>query len=356
MTKKKTNVTVHDLARELNLNASSVSRALNDHPRISVETKQRVLKLAKKYNYKLNKAAYTLRTGKGKTIGVIVPRINRFFFSNAIHGIEEIAASHDYNVIICQTLDSTTKEMKSIKALLGDKVDGIVASITPDVEAKNPYAKCCANYKEVVKSQTPLVFFNMVCEDFKVSKVVVDDELGGFMGTKHLIQEGAKRIALLSGQTHLNIYYRRLEGYKRALTRHGYPIEESLILDGDLTEHAGYECTRKLMAMQNPPDAIFAVTDYLAIGGIRFLKRNGYEVPGDVLVCGFMNEPFNDLLQPSLSSIEQHSHQMGQTAAEMLLDEVMRPKKNATAQTVVLTPELMTRHSSSLEKSVLTPG
>ena len=354
MKKKKPDITVHDLAAKLKLNASTVSRALNNHPRISDATKKRVLDMAQKYNYKLNRAAYTLRTGKGKTIGVIVPRVNRFFFSNVIQGIEEVVAGHDHNVIIAQSLDSTKKEKSAIEALLSQKVDGIIASITPDVNARDAYSECCENYQTVIDAHTPLVFFNMVCENFNVSKVVIDDELGGFVGTEHLIKEGARKVAILAGYNHMNIYRRRLEGYKQALKHFQLEVNTDLIKFGHLTEEVGYNCARELMEQKDQPDAIFAVTDYLAIGAIRYLKANGFALPEQIRVGGFMNEPFNDLLEPSLTSIEQHSYEMGRISAEMLMQQIKNAGKPFIPQKTVLAPQLIIRHSSSKTANLVT--
>src|SRR6188768_934189 len=224
---KKERITIHDIARKLNITASTVSRALKDHPRISTETKKAVLKVAQKLNYQPNHIAAALRNGKSNIIGVIVPMADRTFFSSVIRGIEEIANTSRYQVIICQTYDNYEKEVATVEALLNSRVDGIIAS----------HAKETVNFEHFLKVKErgiPLILFDRSNDELEVSHVVADDYLGSYKATEHLIQQGCKRIAHFSGAQRSSICRGRLRGYKEALTSSGLAFSESLVVESSL--------------------------------------------------------------------------------------------------------------------------
>ncbi|RAW00040.1 LacI family DNA-binding transcriptional regulator [Pseudochryseolinea flava] len=337
---KKEKTTIHDIARKLNITASTVSRALKDHPRISVETKKAVQKAAQKLNYQPNHIAAALRNGRSNIIGVIVPTADRSFFSSVIRGIEEVANSAKYNVMICQTYDSYEKEIASIDALLNARVDGIIVS----------YSKSTLNfdhYNRVKERGIPLILFDRSNDELEVSHVVIDDFLGAFKATEHLIQQGCKRIAHFTNTRKISIYKERLRGYRDALEQHGLTYDESLIVASDLQLEDGRRSMTQLL--DKKPDGVFSASALGILGAMQVLKENNYKIPDDVALVGFSNEAFTSFTEPALTTVEQHSMRIGNAAAEIFLQEVTADSEKFIPQKIVLKPELIIR-SSSLRK------
>ena len=337
--KKKGNITIHDIAKTLNISGSTVSRALNDNSRISEKTKKAVREMAKKLGYQPNALASNLRTSCTNTIGVIIPRISRYFFSSAITGIEELARTKGYNVIICQSNDQESREADCVQTLFASRVDGVIASIAINTENYN-------HYKTFTNRNIPLVFFDRVCDELETSQVVVDDFKGGFLAAEHLISKGCKRIAHISGPQHLNIYINRHQGYLKALRKHNLKVDEDLIIESPLTREDGMACAKKLMESTNPPDAIFAANDTSALSIILYAKRNGIRIPEDLAIVGFSNEPFSEYLSPSLTTIEQSGLDVGTKATELLID-IINNKTGNHQETIVLPIKLIERESSN---------
>lgn len=331
--------TIHDIARKLNITASTVSRALKDHPRISEETKKSVLKAAKKLNYQPNHIAAALRNGRSNIIGIIVPTADRSFFSSVIRGIEEIANKSRYNVMICQTYDSYEKEVASVEALLNARVDGIIASHGKETEDFEHFIK-------VKKKGTPLVMFDRSSDEFEVSNVVIDDYLGGYQATQHLIEQGCKRIAHFTSTRKINIFRERLRGYREALQDHGLKVDESLIVASNLQLEDGRASMSSLLQLKKLPDAVFSSSAYGAMGALQILKEKKLRVPEDVALVAFSNEPFTSFTEPALTTVDQHPERMGNAAAEMFLGEVTAKNQKFIPQKIVLKPELIIRASS----------
>ena len=217
-----TRTTIEDIARELNITASTVSRALNGHSAISEATKLAVSRTAKRLNYRHNKIASSLRIGKTRIIGVIIPSAEINFFGSVVHGIEKIASENDYNVLLYQSNEQSDFEKKGVETFLRSRVDGVLASISKETTE-------LSHYKEIKKRGVPLILFDRVNEELGVPLVVVDDYTGAFRATVHLIEQGCKRIAHIAGQQHVAIFKQRLEGYKDALVENGLPVDENLI-------------------------------------------------------------------------------------------------------------------------------
>ncbi len=335
--------TIHDIAKELNITASTVSRALKDHPRISEATKKAVLKVAKKLNYQPNHLAAALRNGKSKIIGIIVPTIDRSLFGSIIRGFEEVANKAHYNVLICQNHDDYEKEVAIVEALLNSRVDGIIAS----------YAKTTENfdhYLKVKNNGVPLVLFDRANTDLDVSHVVIDNHLGGYKAVEHLIQQGCKRIAHITSHKKLSIYKERLRGYRDALETYHIPFENELVIEGNLQFEDGREAMEKLLALTSPPDAVFSASAYGAIGALEVLKEKGIAVPYQVALVGFDNEAFTRFSEPAISTIDQQSRQIGIAAAEIFLEQINLNGEKFVPKKIVLTPELIIRKSSLAKK------
>lgn len=344
--KKKT--TIYDIAKELNITASTVSRALNDHPNVKDSTKKLVREQAKKMNYQPNSIAAALRKGKSYTIGVIVPNTDRNFFASIIRGIEEVANDAGYNIIICQSNESVDKEIANISTLLEAQVDGILAS----------YAKETTNfdhYKEIKKRDVPLILFDRVNEALDVGSVVIDDYLGAFKATEHLIEQGCKKIVHFSGPMNVNIYKERRRGYKEALRKHDIPVDEELVMESNLYLEDGYELAKKILQREELPDAIFSASDFSAMGAMEVLKKKGIAIPQQVAIVGFSNEQFTSFVDPGLSSVDQQSKQMGIYTARQFLDFTEGKISTSTPPKTVLNPELIIRGSSQKKGYLVDP-
>lgn len=333
-------VTIKDIARELKISPSTVSRALKDHPDISKKTKIAVNELARKYGYRPNPIALSLLQSKSNVIGVVIPEIVHFFFSSIISGIEEVAFKAGYSVMICQSNEDYEREKAVIQALSASRVDGLLISVS-----KNTYN--FNHLKELGNMGIPVVFFDRVCEEIETHKVIIDDFQGAFQAVEHLISIGRKRIAHLSGPQNLLIGQQRLEGYLAALKKHNLPVDEKLILNCDTYEKA-IECTPVLFEMDNPPDAIFAVNDLTAAGAVRVARKLGFQIPTDVAFVGFSNEQISTLTEPPLTSVEQHGFEIGEEAMRLLLKRFSTKIEDFKAETKVIATSLVVRESTRM--------
>jgi LacI family transcriptional regulator len=335
----KTKVTIHDIAEKLNITASTVSRALNDNPRISDATKKAVLKTAKQLNYQPNNIAAALRHGKSFIIGVIVPTADRAFFSSVVRGIEEIANNLNYKVIICQSYDNYEKEVQTIEALLNARVDGIIASIGKNTENFD-------HFKKVQSKGIPLVLFDRTTDELEVSQVMIDDYLGAYKTVEHLIQQGYRRIAHFTSTKKVSVFKERLRGYMDALRDYEIPFDEQLVVKSNLQLEDGIESMKKLLKLKNLPDAVFSSSDYGAMGAMQVLKERGIQIPQQMGLAGFSNEPFTSFTDPTLTSVDQRSIRMGNITAELFFEHLKAGDKGVVPQKTVLKPELIIRKST----------
>ena len=341
-------VTIHDIARKLNISASTVSRALNNHPRISVETIRKVKNAARKFNYQPNVLASSLRTGKGRSIGLIVPKINRFFFADTISGIESVITPAGFNLIICQSNEQYSREVENVKTLISSRVAGIIISISGET-------RDAGHLKMIIENDIPLVQFDRACEGIRSSKVLNTNEAGAFEATTHLIQRGYRKIACFAGSLVLNIYQERLEGYRKALKSAGMKFDDEMVIESDLTYQFGIEATRELMENKHP-DAIFSSGDFAALGALSRLKKMKIRVPRDVGVVGFANELVTDYSDPPLTSVNQFGYMMGNQAARRLLDEMSQDRQTRSFKTIMVPTQLVVRKSSSRSPSRVRPA
>ena len=337
MSNKKT--TVHDIALKLGITASTVSRALNDHPRISAATKKLVLKTAKEVNYQPNHIAAALRMGKSKLIGVIVPTANRNFFSSVVRGIDEIADSLGYRVILCQSYENYEKEVETTNALLSARVDGIIVSIAKNTEKFD-------HFQRVIDKGIPLVLFDRITDQIEVNQVVIDDYGASYKAVEQLIGQGYRKIAHFTSPRKINIYKERLRGYVDALTEHGLSVDPSLIVESNMQLEDGQQSARHLLDQGLEFDAIFSAADYAAMGALQVLKEKNIAVPQQVGIVGFGNEPFTSFTDPPLSTVDQTSIAMGHVTAELFFELLKADPKKFIPQKSVLKPELIIRASS----------
>lgn len=334
---KNEQITIKDIAKALNISTSTVSRALRNHPDISDETKKAVAELAKEMKYHPNSIASSLRNKRTETIGIIVPEIIHTFFSSAIAGVEEIAYKEGYKVIICQSNESYEKEIINIETLIAARVDGILASISNQTSIYD-------HFELALQRRVPLVFFDRVCETLETSQVVVDDFEGAFIATQYLIDTGCKRIAHIAGPEHLAICKKRKEGYLSALKHNGLPVDERLIIPCNLEQQDAINATEKLLLLAEKPDAIFAVTDPVAIGAHITIRKHGLRIPEDIALMGFTDDAVSKIIEPSISTMAQPSFEMGKMAATQLIHQIRN--KSAPLQHLVLKTNLIVRNST----------
>ncbi|MBK6267281.1 LacI family DNA-binding transcriptional regulator [Marivirga sp. S37H4] len=345
---KKTNITIKDIARKLGVSPSTVSRALKDHPDISPNTKKEIQELAISLNYQPNSVALSLRQSKTNTIGVIIPEIAHFFFSAVISGIEDIAHSAGYHVIITQSNESYEREVMNTKALFNSRVDGILLSISRET----------SNYdhlQSLLDSNVPLVFFDRMVDSLNACKVIVNDEQGAYEATTHLIEQGYYRIAHLAGPQNLGISKNRLNGYKAALADNKYMMDDNLVKVCGLGTYEEAEAiTNELLDYRFPPDAIFSNNDVAAYGAMTAIKKRGLRIPEDVAIVGFSNWRFSSLIQPALSSVTQPGFKMGQEATRLLMKQIaLGDDEEAITETISLKTNLVVRESSMKKKKVV---
>lgn len=334
--------TIYDIAKALDITAATVSRALNNNPKISKATKALVLKTATEMNYEQNKLALALQSGKSNSVGVIVPRVDSSFFGSIIRGIEEALNPHGYQVIICQTHEEEDKEGYKIEALLNAQVDGILISTTSNSKT--------AVFSRVLKKKIPLVFFDRRKDMPGVSSVTINDFQGAYKATKHLIDGGFKRIAHCCGNRTLEIFDQRFLGYQQALIDANIEFNANYVIQTNSNIEEGKRAAKQLLALEAPPDAIFSSSDFTALGAIQELKEHGIEVPENFGVVGFSNEPFTKFMELSISSVDQSPLEMGKRAAKVFLEQVLGSKQIKQEQHIVLEPELIVRKSSLRHK------
>ncbi|MFD1629549.1 LacI family DNA-binding transcriptional regulator [Pseudopedobacter beijingensis] len=334
--KKKT--TIYDIAKELNVTVSTVSRALNGFSTISDATKKAVLETAKKMNYSPNKLASSLKSGKTQTIGVIVPSTQVHFFASVIHSIEQTLKNNGYRVLLYQSNESLENEINGVKTLLEAQVDGIIASMSLETED-------VSHFKSVIKQNKPLILFDRTHKDIEAPSVTINDFDAGYMATQHLVDKGYRNIGFVTTSHQIKIFNDRYEGFKQALKDNNLSIAEENIVFGGLSIKDGRFGAGKLLRSTNLPDAIIAGDDFTALGVIKKLKENNL-VPPHIGVMGFANETFSAFITPSLSTIDQQANKMGAECAKMFLKMVKKKNPYDNIEHIILEPVLVERQST----------
>jgi LacI family transcriptional regulator len=330
-------ITIKDIARELGISPSTVSKALKGHRDISSATKQAVRELADKWNYKPDQVALSLKSGLSKTIGVIVPEIVHYFFSTVIGGIEDLAFDSEYHVMFCQSSELYAREVKAVQTLLSNRVDGILVSVSKTTENFD-------HFRKIQENNIPLVFFDRICDEIDTDRVVVDDETGAYEAVSHLIKIGCKNIIHLSGPPNLLIGKNRKSGYLRALKKHNMPLEENNIIRCDSREDA-MSIVPELLNRAVKPDGIFAVNDLTAAASMKVVQDMGFKVPGDIAIVGFTSGLISDLTNPTLTSVEQHGYLVGKEAVRLLIDRI-ETKDDLPFETKIIKTELVIKEST----------
>ncbi|HYC30557.1 MAG TPA: LacI family DNA-binding transcriptional regulator [Chitinophagaceae bacterium] len=334
--------TIKDIARKLNVSISTVSRAMRNAPDVNTETRKAVMALSEELNYQPNKLALSLKQKQTHTIGVIVPNLD-YVLATMVRGIDEVALEAGYTVMVCQSNESFGREIVNTRRLLDSLVDGFIISVSSET-------KVFDHFRKIQEKQMPMVIFDRVTPDLKAPSVMLDNMDGGYQATEHLIEQGYKRIAILAGPKNLGISNSRLEGYLNALKKYKMKPDPNLIIHCDFNQHYAYLATQELLEMKKRPDAIFTISDRMAIGAMLAIKEKGLKMPHDIGLVGFNNEPVVNLVTPGISSVDQPAFELGKMAAKLFIQTV---HNNGDMNVVeeILKPKLHIRESSQRIKN-----
>ena len=336
--RRRPQTTLSDIAQALGVAPSTVSRALNGRTDINAATRRAILETAHQLDYQPNQLAQNLKNRATNTIGVVIPDIERPFFANVVSGIQEIADGAGYQVMICQSKESYATEVRTVRALLASRVDGLLichSLETTDFDHVKPGA--CRGI--------PVVHFDRVSDEVNSSRVMIDDRGGAFAVTAHLLQQGCRRIAVLAGSESLLINQQRVAGYRDALKQYHVPFREEWLCYNTFQSPLTLAALNRWLALPEPPDAIFAIRYSDAFDIMAALKRRGLHIPNDVAVAGFGDELLAGLLEPGLTTVNLHPHRIGQQAARLFLEQVHQ-KEQFHPRTYVIQGDLIVRDSS----------
>lgn len=335
----KTKITLKDIARELEVSISTVSKALKNSEEISRDTKEKVQAFAKLYNYKPNNIAISLKNKRTKNIGVVIPDIVHHFFTTVIRGIEKYANARGYNVIVCLSEESFDKEVINMEMLANGSIDGFIMSLSSETQQKGDYN----HLKEVTEQGIPVVLFDRITNEIACDKVVIDDELGGYMATKKFIEQGKKKIALITTDDYLSVSKARTMGYRKAMSESKMGVDDNLILKMPSME-MDENCIKEFLDTQKP-DAVLCVNEIFAVYSMRLVQLNGLKIPDDIAFIGFTDGVLSKYANPSLTVVAQHGEKMGEVSAEMLIEKIESEEEEETYQTKILEPTLVIRES-----------
>ncbi len=342
MNKGKKVITIYDIAEALNLSPSTVSRGLKDHPLLKKETIRKIKTAAIKLGYRRNKFASNLRQKQSFTIGVLVPKLNSYFMSSVISGIEKITNQNEYGLLINQSQESVGQEISCVKTLFDSHIDGLLVSLAYDTKDLDHFS--CMMEKNI-----PIVFFDRVTNCVGCMSIVIDNHKAGYEATSHLIEQGCRNIVHLTGNLLRNVYADRLQGYSQALTDHGITFDQNRVIAGDLSGNGAKTIVQKLLQMKPRPDAIFAANDTSAVSIMLELIQAGIKIPEEISVVGFNNDPISRVITPQLTTIDYPAIEMGELAATSLINKLKSTQTNSISS-MVLQHSLIVRDSSLKNK------
>lgn len=328
--------TIYDIAKRLNIAPSTVSRGLKGHRTVSLETQKKIVETAREMGYQINAFAAGLRTRRTNTIGVIIPRLNSNFVSNVLAGIEKVTNVHGFNLIITQSLESREKEIRNVETMFANRVDGLLMSLSGDT-------KSIEHIEPFFKKHIPVLFFDRVPTSSTAS-VCIDNENAGYLITQHLIANKAKRIVHIGGTHDINVYADRFRGFLRAHKENGLQVDAEQLIISNLDENTGDREAARILDLK--ADAIFAANDIAAVSCMNALKKLNMRVPEDVLIAGFNDDIISRNVTPSLSTMHYPGIEMGELAAQKMIDHLLNKTAIEAGSITVLEPMLMIRESS----------
>jgi LacI family transcriptional regulator len=336
----KSKATLKEIAKELGVSISTVSKALNGSPEISEPTKQRVKEYAKLKNYKPNVIGLSLKNRRTKTIGVIIPNILNSFFAKVFTGIEKVADEKGYNIITCISNESIEKEINALEMLSNGTIDGFILSISEESQKLQKFG----HFNSIINEGTPIVMFDRISDEVNCDKVIVDDFESAVNATEHLIKTGCRRIALFSTIDNLSVGKLRAKGFYKAIENKGVAVDQNLII---LTENnEDFDAKTKNFFDKNKVDAVFALDEHAAVSAIKLGIKNGLKIPEELSVIGFADGVWSRRMTPSLSTVSQHGPEIGEVAAKMLIDKLERKEEDLAFKTTVIKTELRQRDST----------
>ncbi|WP_396168276.1 LacI family DNA-binding transcriptional regulator [Flavobacterium sp.] len=336
----KTKATLKQIAKELGVSVSTVSKALNDSPEISDPTKIRVQEYAKLKNYKPNIIGLNLKNRSTKTIGVIIPNILNSFFAKVFTGIEKVADEKGYKVITCISNESLEKEIGVLEMLSNGTIDGFLLSISKEAQKAQKFD----HFKSIINEGTPIVMFDRIADEVNCDKVIVDDFDSAINATNHLIDTGCKNIALFSTIKQLSVSNLRSQGFYKAFEQKGLKVNEDLIILTDNIE----EFDEKIQGFfdANLVDGVFALDEHTSVSTMKIALKKGMKIPEDLSIIGFADGVWSRRMTPSLSTVSQHGPEIGEEAVKMLIEKLESKEENYTHRTVVIKTELRQRDST----------
>jgi LacI family transcriptional regulator len=337
--KQRKDTTIYDIARKLALSSATVSRGLRDSPSINKNTRRKIKEVARELGYRQNIFASNLRKQKTNTIGVIVHELNSNFITSVLAGIEKVTTAAGYDLIIAHSSESYQREAANAMNLFHKRVDGVIASLAFDTSSLD-------HYKPLEEKGIPVIFFDRVEEQSETSKVIINNYQCGYQATEHLIEQGCKRIVLVTANLRRNVYAGRFKGYKEALRDHGIAFDNELVLIKDLSEQCGIDAAYEILKMAPLPDGAFITNDFSAAVCMQTLKNNGIRIPADIAVVGFNNDAISKLVEPQLTTINYPGADMGEIAARNLINHLKGTIDIRQIPTIVVRSEMIIRKSS----------
>lgn len=337
--KQKKDITIYDIAQQLEISSATVSRALQDHPAINKNTRKKIQETAKALGYRQNNFASNLRKQKTNTIGVLVHELQSNFITSVLAGIEKITTAEGYDIIIAHSSESAKKEEANADNLFHKRVDGLIASLSFDTENLD-------HFKKYEEKNIPLVFFDRVEENTKSTKVIIDNYKCGYQATQHLIEQGCKKIVLVTASLKRNVYAQRHKGYTDALYDNKINYDKKLVLIKDLSEQCGIEAANEILKMKPLPDGAFITNDFTAAVCMQTLKQNGINIPEDIAIVGFNNDAISKIVEPQLTTIDYPGFDVGEIAARNLINHLKGISNLNQTQTIIVRSDLLIRKSS----------
>jgi LacI family transcriptional regulator len=339
-------ITIYDIAKHLDISATTVSRGLKNHPTINKNTRKKIADAAKELGYRSNTFASSLRSNRTHTIGVIVPRLNSNFMSSVLAGMEDAASRENYNLIITQSLEKREKEKANAHTMYNKRVDGLLISLAYDTEN-------ISHLQPFFTKGIPVVFFDRTFNHSESTSILINNFQAAYDATKHLLEQGCKRVMHLGGNMLRDVYSERLRGYKKALQDHKTPFEERLIYISNLNEEAGTEVAKYILKMKKTarPDGVFSANDTAAVHCMIHLKTAGIRIPDDIAFAGFNNDPISKVVEPNWTTINYSGYHIGEVAVMNLINHLKGLNSAKTTNTIVLRADLIVRESSLKNKS-----
>lgn len=338
MLKKDKEVTIYDIAKKLNISASTVSRGLNNDITVKKETQKKIQLVAKQMGYRVNSLASNLRNKKSKTIGVIVPRLNSNFMADVIAGIEKVVNDAGYNLIISQSLETMKKEIINTETMFNNRVDGLLVSTASDTTN-------ILHFEALIEKDVPVIFFDRVFEQTAWPSIRIDNCKAAYEATSHLIKQGCKNLFHIAGNQTSTVYFERFKGFSQALSDHKLSFKKENIFITDLSVSSGEAVANYILSLPELPDGVFSANDQCAVSCMQSLQKAGIKIPKDIAFVGFNNDTISKVIEPNLSTIDYKGSEMGEVAARILINH-LKGIDIKPAHSIVLRSELIIRESS----------